>query len=283
MKFKWTKKNKDAALVLVGLVLTAASLGTSIWAILEARMVAKNSGSLDKADIRFGFGDQLADFPEMQVLAVIPDQCRAEPILMELPFTVFNAGNKGAQEVSVVMTFPLIDGASPVVNSDINDMMRGDSPPVASVMRTVTDTPSRRHVSYRVSALYPKMLVGLGEPIQAPLPVSVAADGMLVTAEYSLEVPLNITFDGASLETGKLHITAVRGKYEPAKLAPVISRLASSQAQATGTGGWRGWLARQVGWLPATQVFILTADEYECGSADGSFAFTRNVRTATVS
>ncbi|WP_447727054.1 hypothetical protein [Sphingomonas koreensis] len=267
-----------------------AALGVGVLTYIEGRRVSLASGSLEKSEVGFGLGEHPIEGNAFRLVTLIPKRCVAKPILIEMPLSVYNRGSKVANDIKVTMAFPLLDGASPATNADISEMQTANGPPVTSVKREVHDAGTSRYVTYSVSKMFPSMIVGLGEPIQAPMPIQLSLDEIKagltgsLKMEYSLEVAVFVQFDQGKMITGQVNVSAmVADTLEEAR-----EKIRAEQAQAADAlkaldADMSIWtrIARRFGATRRITTFVATSDEPECSTRQGSFVPGRKIEAVT--
>ena len=267
-----------------------ATFAIGLLTYFEGRRASLASGSLEKSEVGFGLGEHPIAGNSFRLVTLIPKRCVASPILIEIPLSVYNRGSKVANNIKATMGFPLFEGRSPATNADISDVQATDGPPVTSVKREVNDAGSFRYVTYSVSKMFPSMIVGLGEPIQAPMPIQISLDKVKagltgsLKMKYSLEVPVFVQFDDTKMITGKVNVSAMvadtleeaREKIwtEQAQAAEALKALDADLSISTRIARWFGATRR-------ITTFVATSDHPECSAKQGSFVPSRKIEVVT--
>jgi hypothetical protein len=262
---------------------TLVALAVAIITLRDTWRIAERSGSFERPAVQIGFGGIPIDGSEAELIALIPKRCSAHPVLMEIPLTIYNSGEKAASNLSVSLQFPLDNGRSPAPGQDSSSLFSGEGPPVTTVTRAVHDAAKWRYVTYSAGRLLPRTSIQVGEPIEAPLPISVdlsEADPRFsgsARLSYSLQVPVVIAFDDERVVTAKMNVTAMQADTVQEAGRALNQHVAALRTRApVERAGLRRWVA----WLmpaPKGRAFIAQPESVECGSKEGSMAFTRSI------
>lgn len=259
------------------------AIAISIYAIIDARSLAKETGALRKSSVELGFGDQRTQSLNTQVAVLIPKECRATPVLLEIPFTLFNFGEKASSNVSLTTGYLLSEGQSVALSEGINDAFSLSGPPVAgNFVRSTADDETYRYVTYKIDVLPPKSSVTFSEPVAAPLPVSIDINELRqdltgsISIKYAYKIPIIISSnEGDDLSTGSLTLMTFRGS----SLEEAEEEMKNyAKKKLDDYKEDQSWMDIHSFFAPPTvELFVIEPEKTMCESANGSFVFSGKV------
>ena len=260
----------------------AGILGTlfALYSIIDNRQMAKESGSLRKSVISLGFGNTQAEGPNNTLIALIPKACQVRPILIELPFTLANLGDKSSSALTLTVGYPYSGGVSVAGNEAINDSFALGGPPVLGKFdRKVTDSEPFRYIQYHWESLPPKASVTVNEPISAPLPMVIDAHEIKpgltgdIVVSYQYRLPIIISSEN-ELTTGSLAVATIQAQ-NLAEAMPEIQKYVAREFPRTQRRWYdlAGWLRQKA----HVELFVTEPGTLRCDDANGSFVFAGNI------
>lgn len=239
-------------------------LAATFFSILDTRRMAEKSGSLERPNLQVGVGKFGSRGNKLDLVLLAPHHCIVKgPMLIALPLTVANDGEKGAQTVKVTLAFPLIDGASPAGGNFVSEVMELNGPPVTATGRTVLDDEDRRYVTHQIDIIPARTSITFNEPILAPLPHTTDVDlpdgKGSIRLRYSLAYQVAVLVQDAEgkLLVRELNITAVEAD-SIGEAMPHLDRIASERQVEAARGLseasflWRAMVVR-----PNAQIFVM--------------------------
>ncbi|MGR9539360.1 hypothetical protein [Rhizobium leguminosarum] len=268
---------------IIGVVSVIAGIFSTLFAfysIVDNRQMARESGSLRKSVIQLGFGNAGADAFNNTLIALVPEACRTTPVLIELPFTLANVGDKSSNALTLTVGYPYSKGVSVAGTEAINDSFALGGPPVLGKFdRKVTDSEPFRYIQYRWEALPPKASVTVNEPLSAPLPMVIDAHeiqpdlsgNFVVSYQYRLPV---IIYSESELSTGSLTVATIQAQSLSEAMPEIKKYIAREFPRPE-----RPWYDL-LGWfIPKVrgELFVTEPGTLRCDSPNGSFVFAGEV------